>query len=389
MLMQVGGEGRPTFFEMAAAQTLPASLRAALLYALGVMAQRRPILHTVLDYSDEAFAALMLMLELHTLNTSDGSFSEALYGLRRAPSSVTTSASPPDDASSSSSARLTRRHRLQSLAFLVLLPYATSKMQAAYKAHHAAALQAALWAPGDDDTTTTAAASEEEDSPSPPQAFGRPHAASSSWRHRARAWWTRLLAWCYPWAVAGGEGVAFAYQLLYLLEVTPYYTPGLHLTGLVVRRTTGQESVALAHAAAASRARHLARAVPAPLRPLARAGYALLDHAHTALIGTVFLFKMMEWWYQSAEQRVAAPAIYPPPPPPPPPKVAPDGVGLPTDRRVCPLCAQRRTNPAMVAASGFVFCYPCAFRYVTQYRRCPVTLVPAEVDQIRRLYYGS
>ncbi len=37
MLFQVGGQGtRPTFFEMAAAQQLPASLRAALTYSKGV-----------------------------------------------------------------------------------------------------------------------------------------------------------------------------------------------------------------------------------------------------------------------------------------------------------------------------------------------------------------
>ncbi|CAN6889285.1 unnamed protein product [Brassica oleracea] len=39
MLFQVGGDGtRPTFFEMAAAQQLPSSLRAALTYSLGVFA---------------------------------------------------------------------------------------------------------------------------------------------------------------------------------------------------------------------------------------------------------------------------------------------------------------------------------------------------------------
>uniref|UniRef100_A0A0E0EYR4 Uncharacterized protein n=1 Tax=Oryza meridionalis TaxID=40149 RepID=A0A0E0EYR4_9ORYZ len=38
MLFQVGGQGaRPTFFEMSAAQQLPASLRAALSYSLGVV----------------------------------------------------------------------------------------------------------------------------------------------------------------------------------------------------------------------------------------------------------------------------------------------------------------------------------------------------------------
>lgn len=40
MLFQVGGDGtRPTFFEMAAAQQLPASLRAALTYSLGVKSE--------------------------------------------------------------------------------------------------------------------------------------------------------------------------------------------------------------------------------------------------------------------------------------------------------------------------------------------------------------
>lgn len=35
-----------------------------------VMAQRRPILHRVLDHSDEAYSLLMLLLELHSLRTA-------------------------------------------------------------------------------------------------------------------------------------------------------------------------------------------------------------------------------------------------------------------------------------------------------------------------------
>uniref|UniRef100_A0A2P2JYK7 Peroxisome biogenesis protein 12 n=1 Tax=Rhizophora mucronata TaxID=61149 RepID=A0A2P2JYK7_RHIMU len=71
MLFQVGGQGtRPTFFEMAAAQQLPASLRAALTYSIGVLALRRPFLHKVLDYEDEFFALLMLVLETHSLRTT-------------------------------------------------------------------------------------------------------------------------------------------------------------------------------------------------------------------------------------------------------------------------------------------------------------------------------
>lgn len=121
MLFQVGGQGtRPTFFEMAAAQQLPSSLRAALTYSIGVivlsisiylhinfrvlfhfflsfweviifiifflwfwllwcllmkvLALRRPFLHKVLDYEDEFFALLTLVLETHSLRTTGDSY---------------------------------------------------------------------------------------------------------------------------------------------------------------------------------------------------------------------------------------------------------------------------------------------------------------------------
>lgn len=76
--------------------------------------------------------------------------------------------------------------------------------------------------------------------------------------------------------------------------------------------------------------------------------------------------QMMEWWYQSAEERMSAPTVYPPPPPPPPPKVAKEGIPLPADKTICPLCSQKRANPSAVSVSGFVFCYTCVFKYVSQ-----------------------
>ncbi|KAA0049979.1 peroxisome biogenesis protein 12 [Cucumis melo var. makuwa] len=71
---------------------------------------------------------------------------------------------------------------------------------------------------------------------------------------------------------------------------------------------------------------------------------------------------MMEWWYQSAEERMSAPTVYPPPPPPPPPKVAKEGIPLPPNRTICPLCSDKRANPSVVTVSGFVFCYTCIFK---------------------------
>ncbi|KAK4403935.1 Peroxisome biogenesis protein 12 [Sesamum angolense] len=51
-----------------------------------------------------------------------------------------------------------------------------------------------------------------------------------------------------------------------------------------------------------------------------------------------------------------------------PPKVAKEGIPLPPDKTVCPLCLQKRTNPSVMAVSGFVFCYTCIFKYANQVR---------------------
>ena len=50
----------------------------------------------------------------------------------------------------------------------------------------------------------------------------------------------------YPWIHASHEGLRFAYQLLYLLENTAFYSPVLHLLGQRVVRVTAQEMVGAA-----------------------------------------------------------------------------------------------------------------------------------------------
>lgn len=45
-----------------------------------------------------------------------------------------------------------------------------------------------------------------------------------------------------------------------------------------------------------------------------------------------------------------------------------------------------RVNPATLAVSGYVFCYPCIFNWVAQRRCCPVTRQPATLDHVRRLF---
>ncbi|KAF3324371.1 Peroxisome biogenesis protein 12 [Carex littledalei] len=108
----------------------------------------------------------------------------------------------------------------------------------------------------------------------------------------------------------------FAYQLLYLLDATAFYSQGLHALGIQMDSSSKISRI---------RSRELEGLrgptwLKAMQRVLLKCVYTSLDYAQTGLIAAVFFFKMMEWWYQSAEERMSAPTVYPPPPPPPPPK---------------------------------------------------------------------
>ncbi|KAK4435948.1 Peroxisome biogenesis protein 12 [Sesamum alatum] len=379
MLFQVGGQGaRPTFFEMAAAQQLPSSLRAALTYSLGVFALRRPFVHKILDYEDEFFALLMLVLETHSLRTTDASFAESLYGLRRRGVKIRlkTSGVLADSGDEIQHAGLHKRQKVLSVVFLVVLPYLRSKLQSIYNKEREATLQASLWGDSDERFDTDYVGGGDNILGSRDN-LDNEASAGARWIKRLR----KTVGACYPWIHAGNEGLSFAYQLLYLLDATGFYFTGLHALEFMFAEQLGQE---LPGKRERLRGSPWLKALQGGLLSCA---YAVLDYAQTGLIAAVFFFKMMEWWYQSAEERMSAPTVYPPPPPPPPPKVAKEGIPLPSDKTVCPLCLQKRTNPSVMAVSGFVFCYTCVFKYASQYKRCPVTLMPATVDQIRRLFH--
>ena len=64
----------------------------------------------------------------------------------------------------------------------------------------------------------------------------------SLWR-RIQVQALRLFMRLFPWIHATQEGLRFGYQLLYLLDSTPFYTPVLHLLGQNIVRVSGQEMV--------------------------------------------------------------------------------------------------------------------------------------------------
>ena len=65
-------------------------------------------------------------------------------------------------------------------------------------------------------------------------------------------------------------------------------------------------------------------------------------------------------------------------------------VALPEDSKCCPICKEEITNPT-AAQTGYVFCYPCIFKWVSEggegEGRCPVTGVKllTGAEGLRRL----
>lgn len=82
-------------------------------------------MHRLLNYDDEVFALLTLALDGHSLFSTDSTFSDSLYGLKRKPLRP------------GASDRLSRRQRWLMLACQVLLPYLRAKTEKVYR-HYAA-----------------------------------------------------------------------------------------------------------------------------------------------------------------------------------------------------------------------------------------------------------
>lgn len=98
--------------------------------------------------------------------------------------------------------------------------------------------------------------------------------------------------------------------------------------------------------------------------------------------------QLLEWWYSAGERALGERKALEPPPPPPPLAPAPDGLALPEDTSLCPICSSKRVNPTLVATSGYAYCYVCIHKHVTERGCCPVTLEPAKLSDLWRLYPG-
>jgi len=168
----------------------------------------------------------------------------------------------------------------------------------------------------------------------------------------------------YPYIQSLWNGMKFIFRLRYLFGQTEYYSPLLWFAGVTLSRDLANE-----------------QSSPLSVDSLWR------RVVNSALPISVFALKLIEWWY-STERSAAVRMMTSLPIPPPPPHTQPneDGVRLPQNPQLCPLCVKRRVDPTVIATSGYVFCYSCIMGYLRMHKECPITCIPTSEQQLIRLY---
>ncbi|KAJ1906558.1 ubiquitin-protein ligase peroxin 12 [Coemansia sp. IMI 209127] len=359
--------GKPSLFEIVAQHKMSELLEPALRHVTSVYTHRYPrYLIQLLNWHEEAYAALMLLVERHYLRNYGGSFTEHFYGYKRVRAHKIRGSST-----------LARADVWGSLVFLVGLPLAKSRLDQYYEAvsgGEAARLlgpefsQEALGASNDSVAGGT---------------------ASSGLRRRLVAVKDILKGYFkryYPHANFVYHMATVVYYIAYMFDRTDYNSPWLRVLGLRVRRLSAADYRAM-ETRGAPKSSLVAPSNGSVLRftrnLVARMLSGGLDFLKVLLPLSIFFYRFLEWWYRSDfHKRIQKDPV---PPPPMPLKPHPDGIAVPEDQSICPLCEKQRTNPAM-APSGYVFCYPCIHKHVSESGTCPITLVKAGFSGIRKLY---
>ncbi|KAI0092625.1 Pex12 amino terminal region-domain-containing protein [Irpex rosettiformis] len=363
----VGGDPlKPSLFELVAQEQLGGLLQPALKYVLSVFAQRYPrYLLRVVNRHEEFYAALMFFVERHYLRTHGASFAENFYGLkrRRRPLFETERARaavggvPVEE-------KLRGREIWRSMLFLVGLPYLRAKAQDYFEA---------LGGGVDHDLFDQNEQSRQ---------------ARSLSEETIAARLRRIFKRIYPWLNTGLEGWLFFCNVAYLFDKTSFYRPWLRWVGVDIRRMGMDDMLAARRPSKGGLVKDLPQGLLAKLRRLLISSpRLLLDSLRILLPTAIFFIRFLEWWY-SPSSPARALAVSPQGPAVPPPRMLPPHPrGLQIDGSKygeCGLCHNAIAN-ATAFPSGYVFCYRCAHDYVVEHGRCPVTLLPARVWQLRKI----
>ncbi|XP_069828814.1 peroxisome assembly protein 12 [Dendropsophus ebraccatus] len=328
-------DGRPSIFEVVAQESLMVAVRPALHHIVKVLAESNPARFGPLwRWFDELYTLLDLLLQQHYLSWAGASFSENFYGLKRV--------------AVGKSLGLRGKEYWRSLALLVLLPYLRVKLEKFINRMR-----------------------EEED-----------YSIQNPTSFRKRCYKAVLAS--YPFVKLSWEGCFLIYQLRYILWNTSHHSPLLRIAGVQLTRLTLEDLQAMDAATEKMASAQSTLSVGAILKK-ALGGVSVTVSSGLSL--GVFFLQFLEWWYSAENQEtVKSLSTLPAPTAPIHFDLVTYSPLLPKLKTVCPLCRKVRVNDTALGTSGYVFCYRCAYYYVKNHQRCPVSGYPTELQHLIRLY---
>ncbi|GAA5804438.1 Pex12 amino terminal region-domain-containing protein [Helicostylum pulchrum] len=365
---------RPSLFELVAQEKLKELLQPAVQYILAIYAQRYPrLLLRLVNNHEEFYAILMLLVERHYLKEWGGSFAENFYGLKRVSTSHLDNIKFTSPINSQSSPNLTTTEISKSLLVLVGLPYVKCRLDLFYQKVSG---NGSILGDNEQEELETEELQNTE--------------TKTSRKLMIRL--IRLFKKVYPIINLLYYGSNLAYNVAYLFGKTRYYTPWLHLLGLQVQRMSMNDY--RAHhdkSTSALQSNTPFSLLKSPMSALSTVFSKLIEFLKVLLPMSIFFFKFLEWWYSSEFSRGGSNRdgdtenIVPPPD-----KIKPDsrGTKLPSTANTCPLCLASPINNPTALPSGYVYCYTCAYHYVEEHKRCPVTWIKVHngAEDLTKLY---
>ncbi|KAJ8956382.1 hypothetical protein NQ318_015120 [Aromia moschata] len=127
------------------------------------------------------------------------------------------------------------------------------------------------------------------------------------------------------------------------------------------------------------RADRHSRILDCPLHGLSELSFGLVKNAVTTFLEvTAFFLQFLNTWnaQRSNFSITDLPAVAPP---------QLDGKAKIYQGK-CPVCLKPWVIPTVLPVSGYIFCFRCILRYLSENQRCPVTNLPAKPLDIVRLY---
>ncbi|XP_050409896.1 peroxisome assembly protein 12 [Patella vulgata] len=321
---------RPTVFEVLAQESLSTTIRPAAKHAVKVLAESRPDrFGWMLQFFDEVYTVLELLVQNYYLQRYCGSFAENFYDLRRI---VSKTKSPV----------LSNGLRWKSLICLVVLPYLKQKLDKYFE-----------------------------------DMRHRSHFISSQKDYKSRL--NKAFLAVYPYIHMLWEGSNLWFQLAYMFGKSDWHSWLLRFSGTELRRKTEDEETRIQKDIMSWQSRSVQQKIYFIL-------YKTVDMLavtmSTGLSVGVFFLQFLEWWYQREEKAVSLTAL---PIPEPPKEQSPDNVNRDWYNS-CPICEQTRQNDTALSVSGYVFCFRCIHSYIKKHGCCPITHYPAQIDCLIKIY---